>query len=31
LNTVVNITVIDATGASATTTVNIQDNGDCPA
>ena len=31
LNTVVIITVIDATGASATTTVNVQDNGDCPA
>lgn len=31
LNTAVIITVIDATGASAATTVNIQDNGDCPA
>lgn len=30
LNTAVIITIIDATGASSATTVNIQDNGDCP-
>lgn len=29
-NTVVVITVIDASGAAATTAVNIQDNGSCP-